>query len=149
MNKLKNETPNRIKSWKEKLSSWSVLAKIGFFVMGIGSTIWFLVRVIPKPSRATYPCMQTAAPLMSAFVVYILSFSGAFFEIKKVKANCYKSRYTIAGVFAVLALVISFVFFSQDMRVAYARSTAVLGVLPDAPTSPMVEGFGVNPGRDA
>ncbi len=149
MNKLKNETPNRIKSWKEKLSSWSVLAKIGFFVMGIGSTIWFLVRVIPKPSRATYPCMQTAAPLMSAFVVYILSFSGAFLAFKKAKANFYKSRYTIAGVFAVLALVISFVFFSQDMRVAYARSTAVLGVLPDAPNSPMGEGIGVNPGRVA
>jgi hypothetical protein len=31
---------------------------VSFTVMGIASLIWFLVRVIPKPSRATYPCMN-------------------------------------------------------------------------------------------
>lgn len=48
-----------------------------FWGLGISSTVWFLVRVVPKPSRATYPCMQAAAPMMSAFVVYLLSFTGA------------------------------------------------------------------------
>lgn len=149
MSKMKRGIPSRFKSLKEKLDRWSIPTKVSFIVIGVVSTIWFLIRVIPKPSRATYPCMQAAAPVMSAFIVYVLSFTGAFLAFKKAKTNFYKSRYAIAGVFTVLAVIISFAFFSQDIKVAYARSTAVLGVLPDAPNSPMGEGLGINPGRVA
>jgi len=38
-------------------------------VMGLGSLAWFLVRVIPKPSRAAYPCQRAAAPLASGFIL--------------------------------------------------------------------------------
>jgi hypothetical protein len=38
--------------------------------MGILSTGWFLIRVIPKPGRAAYPCMRAAAPFVSAFMIY-------------------------------------------------------------------------------
>ena len=31
----------------------SALPKIVFITLGISSTIWFLIRVIPKPQRAT------------------------------------------------------------------------------------------------
>jgi uncharacterized membrane protein YuzA (DUF378 family) len=51
---------NKVKNLIGK-SAW---AKIVFIVLGISSTIWFLVRVIPKPQRATYPCMRAAAPIM-------------------------------------------------------------------------------------
>ncbi len=148
-NRIKRELPTRLKSWKTKFDRWSVPAKVSFFVLGIASTIWFLIRVIPKPSRATYPCMQAAAPVMSAFIVYVLSFSGAFLSFRKAKVNFYKARYAIAAVFGLLSIVISFIFFSQDMKVAYARVTTPLGVLPDAPNSPMGEGAGLNPGRVA
>ena len=47
--------------------------KLIFILLGTISTIWFLVRVIPKPSRAAYPCMQAAAPFAAAFLSY---FSG-------------------------------------------------------------------------
>jgi len=40
-------------------------------VVGFLSLVWFLVRVIEKPSRATYPCMRAAAPLASGFVVWL------------------------------------------------------------------------------
>ena len=60
---------------KEEFSSRGMRIFL-FWGLGLFSTIWFLVRVIPKPSRANYPCMQTAAPLMSAFVMYLLSFTG-------------------------------------------------------------------------
>ena len=39
--------------------------------LGLSSTLWFLIRVIPKPSRAYYPCMQAAAPMMSALYVIV------------------------------------------------------------------------------
>ena len=44
---------------------------------GLASLIWFLVRVIPKPSRAAYPCQRAAAPVASAFVVWLLAVMGA------------------------------------------------------------------------
>ena len=55
-----------------------------FFVLGISSTVWFLIRVIPKPSRASYPCMRTAAPLMSAFVIYLISLGGISLTVKEI-----------------------------------------------------------------
>jgi len=39
--------------------------------VGLASLAWFLVRVIPKPSRAAYPCQRAAAPLASGFVLWV------------------------------------------------------------------------------
>ena len=39
---------------------------------GAAALIWFLLRVIPKPSRASYPCQQAAFPVASAFVVWLV-----------------------------------------------------------------------------
>ena len=39
-------------------------------IPGTLALIWFLVRVIPKPQRANYPCMKVAYPLMSGLVVW-------------------------------------------------------------------------------
>ncbi|MDR0874571.1 MAG: DUF362 domain-containing protein [Prevotellaceae bacterium] len=107
------------------------LAKIAnqksiFILTGIASTLWFLLRVIPKPQRATYPCMRAAAPLMSAFVCYILSFFGILGSFKLLKLNLKRAKYVPAlacvGVF-VLALV---VFNVQSTRESWAedRSTS-------------------------
>jgi len=41
-----------------------------FPIAGLLSLIWFLIRVLPKPSRATYPCQRVAAPL--SFTVRLL-----------------------------------------------------------------------------
>ena len=43
---------------------------------GFIALLWFLVRVIPKPSRATYPCQRAAFPLASAFVIWLMQFAG-------------------------------------------------------------------------
>jgi len=39
---------------------------------GFLALLWFLIRVIPKPSRAAYPCQRAAFPLASAFVLWIV-----------------------------------------------------------------------------
>jgi hypothetical protein len=148
-NKITREIPAKFKSWKRKLDHWSVPAKVTFFILGIFSTAWFLIRVIPKPSRAAYPCMRTAAPFMSALIIYILSFSGAFLAFRKARASYYSARYAMAGVFALLSLATSLIFFGQDVRVAIAQTLAVTGNLPDPPNSPMGIGDGINPGRVA
>jgi len=53
----------RIKTFFKSISH----TKLAFLIIGIGSTVWFLMRVIPKPTRAGYPCMKAAAPIMSGF----------------------------------------------------------------------------------
>jgi hypothetical protein len=39
---------------------------------GAAALAWFLVRVVPKPSRAGYPCQRAAFPVASAFVIWLL-----------------------------------------------------------------------------
>jgi hypothetical protein len=43
---------------------------------GAFSLLWFLLRVIPKPSRALYPCQRLAFPLASGFVAWVLALLG-------------------------------------------------------------------------
>jgi hypothetical protein len=41
--------------------------------VGLAALAWFLIRVVPKPSRAAYPCQRLALPLASGFVLWVLS----------------------------------------------------------------------------
>src|ERR1035437_7648006 len=95
-------TPGRIRVWMKNNKFPPGLL---FFLMGIISTIWFLIRVIPKPSRASYPCMQVAAPIMSGFVVYLLSLGVITLALRKARQNIYRARYIAAGSFIFVALV--------------------------------------------
>ena len=52
--------------------------------MGFLSLLWFLVRVIPKPSRAAYPCQRAAFPLASSFVVWVAALLGSAFAWRNV-----------------------------------------------------------------
>lgn len=48
------------------------LARAPAPLLGFLALVWFLVRVIPKPSAAAYPCQRAAFPLASAFVLWIV-----------------------------------------------------------------------------
>ena len=50
---------------KRRLASWKLP------LVGLVSLLWFLVRVIPKPSRVVYPCQRADFPLASGFVVWL------------------------------------------------------------------------------
>ena len=120
--------------------------KLLFVIVGIASTVWFLIRVIPKPSRASYPCMQVAAPLMSGFVIYLISLGGLMLALGKVRQNLIRARYTSVGIFllvAFMALVLSLTHNTPD---SYAGSPAKTGP-DDGPNQPIGQGGGVNPGR--
>ena len=54
--------------------SWLAWAAFG---MGLLSLLWFLIRVIPKPSRATYPCQRLAFPVASSFVLWVVALLGS------------------------------------------------------------------------
>jgi hypothetical protein len=128
----------------KKLFGKSVWQKIVFIALGIASTIWFLIRVIPKPQRATYPCMRAAAPIMSTFVIYLLSFSGSFFAFKKAKNHLSRAKYAYAASFFVIAVISSFLFFANKSEIVNGSTTDINSLMSNLPIG--VE-HGVFPGR--
>jgi hypothetical protein len=81
--------------------------KLAFFFLGIGSTIWFLMRVIPKPSRASYPCVKASAPFMSAFVLYLIGLASTIYVFKEKKGKLFLLK-GVLGIVFVVSLLISF-----------------------------------------
>lgn len=122
--------------------------RIIFLVTGSLATIWFLMRVIPKPSRAGYPCMQAAAPLMSGFVLYLLSFSGSFFAFRKARNLFQSSNYLKAALFTVIAMVSVATFFTVSNYSSFVKAgIEVVNEPPEGVNNPMGTGVGIFPGR--
>ncbi|RCX13468.1 uncharacterized protein (DUF362 family) [Anaerobacterium chartisolvens] len=67
-------------------------------IMGLAALIWFFIRVIPKPSRAAYPCQRAAFPIASSFVIWLMGIFGGAFIFSKLKKRFYASRYIAASV---------------------------------------------------
>ena len=119
-----------------------VWTKLFFPFIGIASLIWFLIRVIPKPSRASYPCMRVAAPLASSFIMYVISLIGSIAAFKYAKIKFKDNRY-ISGILALivfLSLGTWFVFDSAEPAKAL--------IVQDLPANePMGVEQGIFPGR--
>jgi len=117
---------------------------------GFGALVWFLIRVIPKPSRARYPCMRAAAPLASSFVIGLLSFASSVLFFKKARGFFYRSRYAIFASCVSAGLAFAFVSAVQVSPLAAAAAAAAKDAvrLPnDGPNMPMGQGQGIFPGR--
>lgn len=117
-----------------------------FFLMGIISTLWFLIRVIPKPSRATYPCMQVAAPFMSGFVIYMLTLGGITLALRKAKQNIFRARYIAAGSFLLAALAGIVISITNGINNSYANAPDANGP-DDGPNNPTGKAQGIYPAR--
>jgi hypothetical protein len=140
---------DRFFKWIDRIKSSfgrkKVPAKVVFIVLGVLSTIWFLIRVIPKPSRATYPCMKAAAPFMTGFVIYLISLTGSVFAFRKFMANLFKAKYLIAIVFLVagiLAISLSIV-----TSPGSTKATSLVTADYYEANQPMGEAYGIFPGR--
>jgi hypothetical protein len=109
-----------------KLKAPGKQSKWIFILTGLLATLWFLMRVIPKPSRASYPCMKAAAPIMSSFIIYILSLTGSVWAFRKAGQQLRKARYlpfaalAFSGVIALAILII------QKPDTSFANATTLL-----------------------
>ncbi len=123
--------------------------RLFFPVMGLASLIWMLIRIIPKPSRAEYPCMKVAAPIASGFLVYIVTLLAAVFSFQKARTYVRKSRYALASIFILAAIVTGmyFVFSSNTPSFAATAPADSLFVPTDSANSPMGTARGIFPGR--
>jgi hypothetical protein len=117
--------------------------KIAFFLTGIGTLLWFLIRVIPKPSRATYPCMRAAAPVASGFVLYLLGLTATAALFKKSKMHYSHSRYLMSSLFLFAGMFAGIVTTLTADKPVYANYKASQQLA----NAPMGTAKGINPGR--
>ena len=121
-------------------------SRLLFFILGFISTIWFLIRVIPKPSRAGYPCMKIAAPFMSGLILYLLAVAGIVASSRKVKSIFFNVRYISAGLLTFGVIVTMAITPSQSTTTFYQDKQIKTGP-DDGPNQPFGKASGVNPGR--
>jgi hypothetical protein len=139
---LKGRT-GKLRDW---LNSHHIPSGLIFFIPGILSTIWFLVRVIPKPSRATYPCMRVAAPFMSGFILYLLAVAGLTAVSRKSERQIINVRYlsSIMLMFVVLAAIA----INPSGNSFYNNKNIPVKNGPDdGPNQPFGTAQGINSGR--
>ncbi len=122
-----------------------VPAKIVYIIVSLLATLWFLIRVIPKPTRATYPCIQVVAPFMSGFVIWLLSLTGATFALKKARQKLYEARYLAAGLFLILGIAAVSVFTLDSAKGSGATNNELK--IWYKPNVPLGIAKGINPGR--
>ncbi len=128
------------------LQKIKIPSKIIFFIVGIASTVWFLIRVIPKPSRATYPCMRAAAPFASSFVIYLLGITSFTFFFKKARQRLSQSRYMLASAFAVIGLIAgAWTVYNTNTTASAAEDNTPQA--PQTANEPVGIGKGIFPGR--
>ncbi|MFC2090592.1 DUF362 domain-containing protein [Bacteroidota bacterium] len=127
-----------------------VIKKCWLYILGLAALIWFLVRVIPKPSRAAYPCQRAAFPIASAFVLWVSGVISTSVLFRKAKAKFAEARYAIAGVLLILCAISSILIITPgnfNLFAANPGSDDDDFIPIDAPNDPMGEGRGIFPGR--
>jgi hypothetical protein len=124
------------------LKSFTGFSKFLLPFIGLAAMIWILIRVIPKPSRLSYPCVRTAMPIASGFIGYIVMLvvsALAFFRSKK-PVQYFPVFYL--GVCVVFSLT-GFILFDADI-VSGSNAPTDMVVTPN---QPMGVARGIFPGR--
>jgi len=111
-----------------------------FPIGGLLALVWFLIRVIPKPSRATYPCQRVAFPLASGFVIWLMGVIGSIMAVRKAKRCFAQGRLLLCVLLVCVSIGI--------IWLAHSATTEKV-VLADEPVANAPVGIakGIYPGR--
>ncbi len=121
--------------------SWLIIW--AFPIIGLLSLIWFLIRVVPKPSRATYPCQRVAVPLAGGFLAWVAGLIGSALAYRKARRSLHQSRYVVAGVCAAAAVLAVW----WSLSIANSDPAGAAFIPAEPPNSPMGVAKGIYPGR--
>ncbi|MBN1647241.1 MAG: DUF362 domain-containing protein [Spirochaetales bacterium] len=129
----------------QKKETHSRLRRVLLSLGGFGALIWFLIRVVPKPSRANYPCMKVAAPMAAYFVISCMAFLSSIPLLRKARNNKTRTKRWVLAL--ILAGGAGFGLISMGEQAA--KKAEALTVLADleAPNKPIGTGKGIFPGR--
>lgn len=117
-----------------------------WMVLGIASVLWVLIRVIPKPSRASYPCQKVAQPMAASFIIWLLGLAGSSLILHKARRMFKKQRYVLGVISFVLAVVL-ITFTRSDLRLSAASAENASFMPTDPANSPVGTARGIQPGR--
>jgi len=92
----------------------SIWCKIFFPLVGFAALVWVLIRVIPKPSRITYPCQRAAFPIALAFLAFLDSITGIT-GIYKIIKNKLPVKTAFKSIISVAVLCFAVYFFVPVM----------------------------------
>jgi hypothetical protein len=126
------------------------MARLMLPVFGLAALIWFVVRVVPKPSRAAYPCQRMALPLASGFVLWLVSLGGSSVALHHARTRLHASRHmTVAAllVIAVAGLTFSAVTLSFPASAGVLAARPAASYTPHPTNSPIGTAKGLAPGR--
>jgi hypothetical protein len=113
-----------------------------FPLIGLAALIWILIRVLPKPSRADYPCIKAATPLASGFIIYFASLIVSAIAFARTKKRVFLSPY-----FLIAGLAIFGFSDSSDLSLNAGDIDHPLPSSVHLATSPMGVAKGIFPGR--
>jgi len=120
-----------------------IFYKIAFIFVGLGSLMWFLVRAIPKPSRATYPCMRASYPIMTSFIIYLIgSTISPIVLFRLIKTKFASSKYVISFSFLSVSIFFGSIVFQNNESDMIADTFYL-----DTANAPIGVAKGVMPGR--
>jgi hypothetical protein len=135
------ENRRQFHSWK-RLTGKRIPSKFIFLFTSILATLWFLIRVLPKPSRITYPCMRAAVPVMSGFVAWLISVTASWLAFKKAKQKFIHAHYLAFFLFIVMGVSFSVVVITSGPFPAKAGNDAWYEA-----NKPIGTAQGIYPGR--
>ncbi len=110
-------------------------------ITGLLALMWFMIRVVPKPSRALYPCQRLAFPLASGFVAWLVGMVTTVVAFRGAR-RLSRQRHAIAAVACLIVAAIAgmHTLFNVPASPASASTT-------QDPNAPIGVARGVSPGR--
>ena len=131
---------------------------IFYIILGVLSLVWFLVRVVPRPSRITYPCQRLAAANAAGFITWLFGTLLTLALFKNARKKLRESRYATgyAMLTAALAVLVTAALLPADKNVnagALSRAQLRADERPfqpvDGSNNPVGTARGIFPGRVA
>ena len=122
-----------------------------FIMLGITSLLWFLIRVVPRPSRMAYPCQRVAAANAAGFITWLLGSAVTFAIFRTAREKLRRSRHIVGLALIVLAVFAAgLTFMLPDLQPV--RAGILKEDIPFEPTDlnqPIGIARGIFPGRVA
>ncbi len=138
--------PHNFQRFIRSLKTLRIPNGLTAFTIGLLATLWFLIRVIPKPNRAAYPCMQATAPFMAGFVVYLSSLVGSVWAFGRFRRAAAGRTSLVAILFLLVAVSLFLGSLFQFPAISFAkRASSITGYFP--PNEPIGVARGIFPGR--
>jgi len=121
----------------------SKMSRLFFPAIGLAAVVWFLVRVVPKPSRAIYPCQRVAAGIGGSFLAYAVGLMASFSLCRCIRRHL---RRPVTA--ALVTSCVAFGLIATAITAALcADSNVVVLRPPEGINKPMGQARGIHAGR--